>query len=130
METWEMIKELTEHPKKKFKSTLIGISLIAYADNSEIITVKNYNNGQIRSTWNINRQWEEMKEPVNFMEAVESGKKISVEHKLIDDLLKEDERYCFTISQRLNDFLWNLDDTFSTEEIAELLLEGDFYIED
>lgn len=64
---------------------------------------------------NINDEWEEVRKPVTFMEAVKSGRQIKVEHKLIDDLLKA---YFFTIPQELNDFIWNLGDTFSTEEIA------------
>lgn len=116
MKTWEIM----QHSGKEFKRKSDGLMMEITEDGT-----LNWLSGYMHL--NINDEWEEVKELVSFMEAVKSGRQIKVEHKLIDDLLKA---YFFTIPQELNDFIWNLGDTFSTEEIATILQEGEFYIED
>lgn len=72
-------------------------------------------------------EWEKVADrPVSFMEAVESGKKIKVEHDFIDDdigYLKEN--YTF-----LGDMLWELGESLSTDGVQDVIMNGKFYIED
>jgi hypothetical protein len=66
MKTWEMIKELTENPKKKFR----------LIDNELDLKVT-CSDGEIRWTGDeglyLDDEWEEVKEPVSWKKAFEAG---------------------------------------------------------
>lgn len=79
MKTWEMIKELTENPKKKFE--LIGDGSIVSLKLGFIVWESNLQSPKM----NTFDEWEEVKQPVSFMEAMkafEEGKKI---HAIVDN---------------------------------------------
>lgn len=115
METWEMIKELTEKPEKEFKRVSDGL------------VMRNLHNSFY---WDSGHKffspfdkWEEVKEPISFMEVVKSGKGFTVRHELI-------QRKSDFENLDLCDFILELADIFYPEQIQEILLEGKFYIED
>ena len=110
MKTWEMIKELTENPGQKFKR--VGGELEISVDIDDNL---NWKSGY--SPLNIYEEWEEVKQPVSFMEAVESGKRIKLEHE--DD----GEKYV-----TLDYFLASISGRFMQRELRDLLLRGTFYI--
>lgn len=74
MKTWEMVKELTENPEKKF--TYIGDGEIGMVENiGGAILVTEINSNPINETLKLNSftiglDWREVKEPVSFMRAV------------------------------------------------------------
>ncbi len=114
MKTWEMIKKLTEYPNKEFK--LKNEDNIVYASDL-------HSEGKIELDQvdfiTIYDEWEEVKEPVSFMEAVKSGKEISVEYSGAS--YKE---------LSLANMLYELQQDFSDKVIRQIILNGKFYIED
>lgn len=128
MKTWEMIKELTENPNKKFTydSATKG-SYVTVVD--DVVVWKGA--GQGGQTVAIclgcgDAEWEEVKEPVSFMEALKAAK----ECKLVGLVHKMNN-----ISYKNRGFKYILEDLSSTKEftssfIAETLLNGEWYIED
>ena len=69
----------------------------------------------------LDMDWEEIKKPVVFMTAVEKGGKI----KWISDK----ENSIFREYMYVDEFLRNLTDCFSNDEIVDILLMGEFYTE-
>lgn len=118
MKTWEMIKELGENPEKEFKRE-DGLVVSTSIDDT-LMWESGYTH------LNIHDEWEEVKEPVNFMTAVESGKRIKVEHKLASELSIDD---LITFSS-LDCLVFTLGDIFNTSQVAEIILNGKWYIED
>ncbi|WP_353097710.1 hypothetical protein [Tissierella praeacuta] len=86
MKTWEMIKELSENPEKKFKAINNNYpndenSIITSVGNGDIVFEKA--NTGILAVISLGTVYEEVKEPVSFIEAVKalnSGKTIYVKH--------------------------------------------------
>lgn len=71
MKTWEMIKELTENPEKKFKSISGRYGdRVAFVNGFECIVQEDKYGNAIPSIV-IHREWEEVKEPVGFIELLE-----------------------------------------------------------
>lgn len=123
MKTWEMIKELMEHPEKKFKSISDRYGdRVAFANDFECIVQEDKYGNAIPSIV-IHREWEEVKEPVDFMEVVKNGGLFTVKHKLFHSSNAFDEI-------NLKEFAEELCDEFTHAEIKQILLEGKFYIED
>ena len=114
MKTWEMIKELTENPGKGFK--IKGENGIVYASDL-------YSEGKVELDQvdfiTIYDEWEEVKEPVTFMKAVESGKEFVIEHKRMDRK-----------KRTLRKFFKLLVEDYTIAEIQEILTQGKFYIEE
>lgn len=122
MKTWQMIKELTENPKKKF--TYTGGRTYVIMEDGMIVWKGEYQKGQAFAIGYINerdREWEEVKQPVTFMEAVKSQKMIKVEHK--DFELDGDFR-------DLDDLLYKIGGCFSSGSLSMLITDGKWYIED
>jgi hypothetical protein len=73
MKTWEMIKELTEHPEKKFK--IVKTAIVAYykkCDNLlQSYIAMEYTDGKALEFGPIvtHGTWEEVIEPVDFLTA-------------------------------------------------------------
>lgn len=74
MKTWEMIKELTENPNKKFRATNknypIDRNTIVSVSDGDIV-FKNTIMGAVKLI-SLLTVFEEVKEPVSFMEAIKS----------------------------------------------------------
>lgn len=69
MKTWKMIKELTENPDKEFKmkNEKIIVTVSNFKDDGEIVW---YNNLPGHYHITISDEWEEVKEPADFITAV------------------------------------------------------------
>ena len=67
----------------------------------------------------LNQKWEEMPQPVSFMEAIKSKKKIRVEHPLLN-----------TEYFVLDDILDKLCRTFLNKDIIDILTNGKWYIKE
>lgn len=117
MKTWQMIKELTENPEKEF--IRVGDPLKISVDYLNYLRWK-----PGHDHINLEHEWKEVKQPVTFMEAVESRKCIKVEHELIKSL------YYYEDYQRIDFLMLELADDFTGSEFAEILENGKWYIED
>lgn len=127
MKTWEMIKELTENPNKKF----ICDDIITEVKRSSEIHITHNVTGKDFGAC-INDEWEEVKQSVDFMTAVHSGRRIKVEHKYVDKYLITDfEKYCeFEKYQHMKCVLKFLVEKFMPHIIREIIIDGNWYIED
>ena len=85
METWQMIKELTENPKLRFKN---GLHVVEISDKTKAIVWKSEDSEEApfiiyshsgSGVDNLHIEWEEVPEPVDFMTAANSGKRIKHE---------------------------------------------------
>lgn len=128
MKTWEMIKELTENPEKKFRNRN-DYELIAGID--EDLGVINYEYNGEYLYFSPYDEWEEVKEPVSFIEAVESGKRVKVEYMYINDPnykyidLEEYEEF-----DPLDILFSKLACDFSSVLIRDIIKNGEWYIEE
>lgn len=118
MKTWEMIKELTENPDKKFirkgdplEMSVDGLKYLRWESGHDYI--------------NLKHEWEEIKEPVDFMTAVASGSRIRAEH----DLVQEHPYYLLNYFCAMDEVVRDLTEYFS-EDIREIIINGKWYIED
>ena len=105
MKTWEMM----QHSGKKFKRKSDGFVIEITPDGTLY-----WDSGH--RFLNINDEWEEVKEPVDFIEAVKSGKKI------------RSVTWMQNTELDLPNLLYDMSD-FDEEEIRQLLL-GKWHIED
>lgn len=128
MKTWEMIKELTENPNKKFY--VVGskhlIARVEFQTNKIEVVNASMKPTHVEVNPSVDWDWEEVKEPVSFMEAMKivrkTGKKINAEHHLIPR-----RRTGYMYLDVLLDFLGR---KFSDITLATILLDAKFYIED
>ena len=120
MKTWEMIKELIETPEKKFVNTFGHV--VKHSKTKGLV----FSRPKSLTHISLNDEWEEVKEPISFMRAVESGKRIKVEHDFIDgDIDYLGEKYVF-----LDILLWELGEKLSDDGVRDVIMDGKFYIED
>lgn len=119
IKTWEMIKELSENPKKKFKRKTDGL---------EIRNMCGRFNWEPGYTFlGVNDEWEEVKEPVDFMEVVKKSNDNTTWFKVEHSLLTEQSiEKTFTLAT----FLDYISETFISGCVADILSTGKFYIED
>ncbi len=115
MKTWEMIKELSENSKKKFKRKTDGLEIRSMCGRF------NWEPGY--TFLGVNDEWEEVKEPVDFMTAIKSGRFIKVEHELITHCRYSDY-------ERLDLLMLDLADVYAESDLTEILENGKWYIED
>ena len=80
MKTWQMIKELTENPKLKFKNNR-GVTIIGKLElNKPYRFTFATDEAQLSISGVLHDdEWELVQEPVDFMAAANSGKRISNE---------------------------------------------------
>lgn len=141
MKTWKMIKELAENPSKRFKSNLYNKELLALIKNNKLY-IQN-EKGVEMTNIDMSREWEEVKQPVDFMTAVKSGKKVRVEHKYIKDLCneiysREDCAYDYNLLNAINEgehrdlvgLLSAICDHALNGDIQEIILNGNWYIQE
>jgi len=75
MKTWEMIKTLTENPNLKFKK--VGSDLIYYLKYNSISCTDGEISVKSGDIFDLKYDWELVREPVDFMTAINSGKPIT-----------------------------------------------------
>ena len=129
MKTWEMIKELTENPNKKFANKGGLKNCYVTVEDGIIVWRGDMQCGQAMSIGFIDgrdREWEEVKEPVTFMEAVESGKRIRVEHKLVND----SDIWNLIDLTSLDCLIYTLGEKYNAIEVKDIIENGKWYIED
>lgn len=120
MKTWEMIKELTENPEKIFKNQY-GVEIRVLPDNDLFF------GGEIGHNFiGITDEWEEVKDPVTFIDALKSGKRVMIKHQDLDGELS----YMSEIYNEIDDVMYNISNYFTAEGVREILLNGKWYIED
>lgn len=71
MKTWEMIKALTENPKKKFKSKCSNRTNVKVNGVLNVVWEEGKLDGE-ELTVALDAEWEEIQQPVPFMEAIEA----------------------------------------------------------
>lgn len=128
MKTGEMIKELTENPEKEFISKVnkdIKAKRSLFTDDIELYNHKNKTKIVKLGVKVLNGEWEEVKESVDFMTAVKSGKKIRVEHINVDDR-GVDDLIDFT---SLDCLIYALGEGWDAEEVKDIILNDKWYIE-
>lgn len=113
MKTWEMIEELVKNPDKNFKRLSDGLEVRN--------THGRFNWESGHAFLGVEDEWEEVKEPVSFIEAVKSKKEIKVEHYLT----VESNLDCYMY---LDDFLYELDYNYTSDQVRDIILNGEFYI--
>lgn len=127
MKTWEMIKELTENPNKKFKNKKDGYK-VQMINGLLVYPFYNSEHELQSSDWflvadnALEMEWKEVKEPVTWQEAIEAW----IDGKTIYCLLNG-EKFIYERSplrKSLYDTEWK-----SSISAAELM-NGDWYIED
>jgi len=120
MKTWQMIKELTENPNKRFRSLTDSSRReerkIAKSDGKVLIHI---NDGSRLAVY-LNEEWEEVKQPVSFMEAVGSGKRVQLVYEPFGNQIYRD----------LGDLLFNLSKECKTDIARDIIINGKFHIED
>lgn len=125
--TWEVIKMITENPNLKFKnknSDTRYTKIIKCSKNGYIAMDNTSRNNQIIGNIMFNEEWMLIQEPVSFIEAIESGKKIKVEHELTKCLCISEDYYS------VHNILYILGSVLKDINIRAVLREGKFYIEE
>ena len=116
MKTWEMIKELTENPEKRFGRE---DGLIVGTDDCGLL---HWESG--RRYLSIDDKWEEVRKSVLFIEVVIAAKKGNRVGLDYDKFSLEFAKW------ELGDLLIALAEDFVNEDLAEIILKGKWYIED
>ena len=122
MKTWDMLEILAKYPEKKFNNKAFGQvelfgSILVWSSNMEDVVISNTL---------LKMEWEEVKKPVSFIEAVESKKKIRVEHSYLDGNLET----LTTNYYDLDDVLYEIGNYISDDGCGDIILNGKWYIED
>lgn len=126
LKTWEMIKNLSENPNKKFISNYTKDSYYIAEVNNEILSiVDSYNNKPIILI-SLKREWEEVKKPVSFMDILIQAKKDNA--KLFT--IKNPAHDVNFTKQPLHFILSYLSTTCTDDLLADILLNSVWYIED
>ena len=118
--TWEVYKMLTENPTLKFKDEfgyclmVVGKEFVMKDEEEDEDVVHN----------NIDDKWTLVQNPVDFMTAVKSGKKIKVEHILASHL--DITKKYLTLKNLLDTLCYS----YPSDAICDILTEGKFYIEE
>ena len=123
MKTWKMTKELTENPdkesisymKKGFRDVLKAQSIkgaIRFSNEED-------NWHEVLIGVDLDREWEEIKKPVDFMTAIQSEKPMSVEFS--GTKIKK---------ETLANMLYRLQENYSDKTIKQIIVYGNWYIED
>lgn len=120
MKTWEMMKVLTENTEKKFRVVGAKHLISKLSQETNVVEVINISQEGITINPGLDWDWEEVKHPVTFMQAIKSGKKI-----LYQNPNDGDEYYC-----ELDEFFAVIGDMYTSYGLADYIKKDEFYIED
>lgn len=125
LETWEMVKKLTEYPNKKFKD-IDGMNKDSYVTVSDgvIIWLGEGQEGQKMSVSMDKCKWEEINDSITFIEVLEIVKG----NNFTNITLQYDELNIHVTGKSLDWILRELGDRLASATISKILLEGEFYI--
>lgn len=127
--TWEVIKMLSENPKLKFKkhspgnSIVLGAQVIGFSSFLKLCRT-DFTDKTLNNNIRLDEEWTLIQEPVDFMTAVRSGKKIKVEHILASHL--DITKKYLTLKNLLDTLCYS----YPSDAICDILTEGKFYIEE
>jgi len=118
VKTWEMLKELTENPNKRFKIVGSGKtdSVVGRIGNSV-----NWVKSGSATTMFIDEEWEEVRTEVTWQEAIEAWAKGSTVTCHLDT-------WIYTYKPRTGDLFIPVVDDCGDELSADEILEGKWYI--
>lgn len=136
MKTWEIHKQIDENPKemleKRFKlvkGVLSGYENINVGDIAKVVTFGIGDIG-LSTDWRIKgltgfEDWEEVKKPISFMEAVEKLR----DNPNLKISLSYEERGILAGSLPFDELLQYLGRDFYNATLVEMFLKGKWYIE-
>ncbi|UZQ49809.1 hypothetical protein [Clostridium kluyveri] len=125
----EAIQMLEKNRKLEFKqyTDVDGVVFLKLNDRGWLVSRNAHGEGMIIG---VDGKWELVQKPVTFMEALESGKWVKVEHEII-----QPERFLSSYRDTTN---WNsidrllyiLSNSLGAAELREVILEGKWYIKE
>ncbi len=119
MKTWEMIREIIENPKKKYRHVNDTNKYVEFKNNRLVWNGHGQLGQAMIVTATDENEWEEVEEPVDFITAIKSGKHVGVEYSGA----KYEE-------MSLPDLLYELQQDYSDKTIRQMILNGKWYIKD
>lgn len=123
-----MIKELTEDPSKKFRNKTDHDLVVQVHKYAGIIQYEIDGHGL---SFELDDRWEEIKEPVDFMTALNSCKKVRIKHELIDRaFVREFAKKLGMKYTNMTSVINKLSEVFTTEELSDIIQNGKWYIEE
>ena len=140
LETWEIIKKLTENPSKKFISNDKGMVEMTAEVNGETFSVSC--EGWHQESFNLFRKWTEVKQSVTWQEAFMTDKRVRFENDFLVNECSESTKVefiyptkCLKIYQKgsymyLTDILSMLGAYVPQSKIHEVIQSSKWYIED
>lgn len=123
MKLYDVMRRWATDPSTKFYC--IHTEEVWRLENGLVLTENNEK--RIINKTTLNFDFEEIKEPVSFIEAVESEKRVRVEHPYISQPYEKSE--LSRDYQYLGAILDILSAAWGEDEIRKIILEGDWYIE-
>lgn len=103
-----------------YKNTRFAVKEIFKKDG--VICFKQRDNSNL-TPFKLDNEYEKVQEPVDFLTAVKSGKKLIVSHELITDSFYNEYR-------RLSDILEALGNNYFSAQVSDIILNGKWYIEE
>ncbi len=129
MKTWEVIKELTKNPNKKFTYKEAQDGSYITVEDGLIVWRGDFQRGQSALMGYVGEKdydWEEVKEPLSFIEVLEVVKDRSYAYVTL-----ENQKHRITFEEdSLDVILSELSASWESGEIADILLNSKFYISD
>lgn len=133
--TWEVIKMLSENPKLRFRDcsyetvVIVGTGKGSLGTSFLEVCESSFGDKTLDGNVDLESEWTLIQqEPVDFMTAVKSGKRIRIEHEL---LRKDYFDFDFiTEYKELSTILEELGKKFLSTYIERIITEGKFYIEE
>ncbi len=143
LKTIDILARAKELTGKKFKCTksIVNTSLQGktailelFQNSGELyygLTIGNYKVSDLTGF----EEWEEVQEPVSFIEAVESNKLVRAEHPFIqsaieDNLFTDFTRDVLRDGTSLKELLKILSDILPEDKLREVILNGKWYIKE
>ena len=117
--TWEMIKEIIENPKKKYRPVNDTDGYVEFKNNQLVWNGRGQRGQVMIVTETDENEWEEVKEPVDFITAVKSGKHVGYKYER-GEIQK----------MSLPNLFYELQRDYSDKTIRQMILNGKWYIED
>ena len=112
--TWEVIKMLEENPKLKFECREVNLSARINCQGNIYLDCRFGSNTEINGNFQLNGEWQLVQQPVTFMEAVNSGKKIRYEiwgySSTLKNALETIYRNCESIQRRMLNGNWYVEE--------------------
>ncbi|APM40578.1 hypothetical protein [Clostridium kluyveri] len=125
----EAIQMLEKNRKLEFKqyTDVDGVVFLKLNDRGWLVS-RNAHGDEI--IIDIEGKWELVQKPVTFMEALESGKWVKVEHEIIQPERFLSDYGDTTYWNSIDRLLYILSNSLGAAELREVILEGKWYIKE